>query len=103
MDLYTDCPDCDGKGYTRDTKMCGRCQHTGIVPVRVKPLEWVDIDPIVMISRPRRYTLKATETGWCEFGWWCVETEHTYPTLEAAQAACQEHHERIVMSMLEVV
>ena len=103
MDLYTDCPDCDGKGYDAGTMTCTRCKLTGIVPVRVKALEWDDMLSATPFDGST-YDIYASDTRTDVF-----DAEHSYggdigtfSSLDAAKAACQAHHERMVMAMLEV-
>ena len=103
MDLYTDCPDCESRGYDTDTRICKRCIGTTFIPVRVKALEWQpwsiteDASWLYRISHLADRVYVATYMGqaFAELPF--------YASLSAAQAACQAHHERMVMDMLEVV
>lgn len=108
MNLYTDCPECDGKGYYECEDqiydsfagICTRCKGEGNFPVRVKALEWVSIDDVYIAGRYRSAELRGKWPTSYDGRWLHYDG---YDTLEAAKAACQAHHERMVMDMLEVV
>lgn len=117
MDLYTDCPECDGKGYDAGTMTCQRCNGSGIVPVRVKALEWEAASvyngrpwlwsagpySVNLVEQTYRPSIKTMRYGYPRDVFTSIGDADGYATLEQAQAACQEHHERMVMDMLEVV
>lgn len=121
MDLYTDCPECDGKGYQirrmyNETEphrtQCASCHNTGTVPVRVKALEWEDgpnqgivcYTDCFVVS----YDISRNDTGGFAIemrqyqGGDMVISRVVASNVEAAKAACQAHHERMVMAMLEI-
>lgn len=102
MDLYTDCPECESKGYDTDTRICKRCIGTTFIPVRVKALEWESAYQ-AWVGEIYNYTISGVSG--CYGIWWYDGDKSTYfgsyTTLDAAKAACQAHHERMVMDMLE--
>lgn len=100
INLYTDCPECDGKGYDAGTMTCTRCNGSGHVPVRVKALEWVVINDVYIAGRYLFAELRGKWPTSYDGRWLHYDG---YDTLEAAKAACQAHHEAMVLAILEVV
>ena len=79
-------------------------------PVKVKPLVWQDFDGQVAKATAMHivsYLIRKWSDGRFEVPLSCPcygtgpDMERWHPTLEAAKAACQEHHEKTVRSMIE--
>ena len=68
--------------------------------VKVKALEWVSIDDVYIAGRYRFAELRGKWPTSYDGRWLHYDG---YDTIEAAKAACQAHHERMVMDMLEIV